>query len=235
MTQPSLRIRTVDEQHNLILAYLRQRICKGEINILEAGCGRAGYFDILGSGYKLTAIDIDKHALEEFRKQNDLHEAILGDLRYVILKPGSYDVIFNAYVLEHIQGAEQVLENFVTWLKPSGLLIVYIPDRRSAYGFFASHTPHWCHTFFYRWVMGYRNAGKPGHVPYPTFYDKIVSREGIREFARKYKLQIREECGYYKPPSALVSLLLGFIYLLSFGYLASSHCNLLYVLEKSAD
>jgi SAM-dependent methyltransferase len=232
MALPSLRILTVDEQYDIVMAYLRQRACMGEINILEAGCGRKWCFDLQGVRYKLTGVDIDKDALE-FRKQKekDLHEAILGDLRHVVLMPGAYDVIYNSFVLEHVEGAEQVLERFLTWLKPDGLLIITIPDRDSVYGFFASHTPYWVHIFFYRYVLGDPNAGKPGHAPYPTFYDKIVSRERIREFAWKNQLEIREECGFYKP-RGLVGLIINFIHFLSLGHFASSHCNLMYVLEK---
>ena len=94
--------------------------------------------------YKLTGVDIDKHALEHRKSaEKDLDDAIVADLRSVDLPSNAYDVIYNAYVLEHIDGAEQVLQKFLNWLKPNGALIICIPDRYSAYGFFAYHTPHW--------------------------------------------------------------------------------------------
>lgn len=234
MASSPLAIRTVDEQHSIVQNYLRQRVSSDEIKILEAGCGRKWHFDLRGGRYKLTGVDTDKHALEHRKSaEKDLDDAILGDLRSVDLPSNSYDVIYNAHVLEHIDGAEQVLQKFLNWLKPNGALIVYIPDRDSAYGFFAYHTPHWFHVFFYSYILRSKNAGKPGFGPYPTFYDRIVSRDGIREFARNNELTVREECGYYIPPPP-VGLLMRIINFLSFGRLAADHCNLLYILEKPA-
>ena len=143
----------------------------------------------------------------------------------------SYDVIYNSYVLEHVEGAETVLENFVSWLKPGGLMIITIPDPDSVYGFFARVTPHWFHVLFYRYVAGNRNAGKPGHAPYPTVYDPVVSRRGFREFARKRHLKIVEECGFRKLRGA-AGWFVSFVHLVSLGRLASNHSNLMYILEK---
>jgi SAM-dependent methyltransferase len=232
MALPPLRILTVDEQHTLVATYLKQRTSADQISILEAGCGRRWYFDLQGAHYKLIGIDLDKDALEvRINEEKDLHEAIVGDLRNAPLMPEAYDVIYSSYVLEHIEGAQQVLENFCKWLKSDGLLIVYIPDRESVYGFLSRHTPHWIHVLVYRYLLRQRDAGKPGNAPYPTYYDAVVSREGIREYARSHQLNIREEWGYYKPPG-LVSVLMKCTQLLSLGRLSSSHCNLLFILEK---
>jgi SAM-dependent methyltransferase len=234
MLSSPLAIRADDEQQRIVQNYLRQLGASDEINILEAGCGRYWPFDLQGARYKLTGVDADKHALEHRKNaEKDLDDAILADLRSLDLPSNTYDVIYNAFVLEHIDGAEQVLQKFLNWLKPNGSLIVSIPDRYSAYGFFAHHTPHWLHVFFYRYILGSKNAGKPGFCPYPTFYDTIVSREGIREFARNNELTIREECGFYIPPPP-VGLLMRIINFLSFGRLAADHCNLLYILVKPA-
>jgi SAM-dependent methyltransferase len=230
---PPLKIRSSSEQQEIVMAHLRQQASAREINILEAGCGRRWPFSRLGATYRLTGVDMDKAALDVRQKsERDLHEAILGDLRSVELMPAGYDVIYNSYVLEHVNGAERVLHNFLRWLKPGGFLIITIPDRNTAYGFVARSTPHWFHVLFYRHILGKRNAGRPGNVPYPTFYDNVVSRAGVREFARKNHLEILEECGFYKP-GGIVGVFIDFVALMSFGRLASTHCNLLYVLEKA--
>ena len=39
-------------------------------------------------------------------KYNDLNEMIAGDLRSLDLEKNRYDVIYNSYVLEHIDGAD---------------------------------------------------------------------------------------------------------------------------------
>ena len=38
--------------------------------------------------------------------------------------------------------------------QPYGLVIIYIPDRETAYGFFSRYTPQWLHVLFYRFVVG---------------------------------------------------------------------------------
>ena len=233
MVLPPLGILTVEDQYKLVLSYLKQRTETGPASILEAGCGRRWYFDLQGAHYKLTGVDLDRVALESRKnEQKDLQEAIVGDLRNVALTPDTYDVIYNKYVLEHIQGAQQVLDNFCKWLKPSGLLIVYIPDRASVYGFLSMHTPHWVHVLISRYLLGRREAGKPGSAPYPTYYDAVVSREGIREYARSHQLNIIEEWGYFKP-RGLAGLLITCASFLSLGRLAATHCDLLFIMERN--
>jgi len=133
--------------------------------------------------------------------KKDLTRSIVGDLLTVDLAPESYDVIYNAYVLEHIPTAEKALDNFVRWLKPGGVLILTMPDRDSAYGFMTRLTPHFVHVLYYRYAWKLKDAGKPGFAPYRTFYDKVVSRKGIREFAAKHGLRVREELGVLKGPA----------------------------------
>jgi SAM-dependent methyltransferase len=136
------------------------------LEILEAGCGQQWDLDIGDGGYVLTGIDLDAEALRIRRDETkDLHEGIVGDLRTADFGQRTFDVIFNSYVLEHVPGAQQVLENFNRWVRPGGLIIIMIPDPYSAHGFTARMTPHWFHVLFYRLILGWRNAGKPGYGP----------------------------------------------------------------------
>jgi SAM-dependent methyltransferase len=232
MPVPPLPIKSIEEQHLTIGGYLQQRANAGEISILEAGCGRKWNFDLRPAKYTITGVDTDTSALNyRQHSEKDLDSVILGDLREVDFPAGSYDIIYNAFVLEHIFGAEKVLLKFKKWLKPGGLLILYIPDPKSAYGFLANLTPHWFHVLFYRYILGQKNAGKPGFAPYSTVYDEVVSREGICRFAKENNLRICEEFGFYRP-TGIANLLIDLVQVLSFGRLKSSHCNLVYVLEK---
>lgn len=228
-----LPVKSVQQQHLTIEGYLRRRADKGKIAILEAGCGRKWYFELEAEKYTLTGVDADQSALEaRQREEKDLSVAIVGDLREIQFEPGSYDVIYNSFVLEHIDGAQAVLAKFSAWLKPEGLLVLLIPDPQSAYGFLASLTPHWIHVLFYRYVLGRKNAGKPGFAPYRTFYNEVVSREGIRRFAKDHKLRVLEEFGFYRP-GGLANVAMDVVSALSLGRLKSDHCNLVYVLERS--
>ena len=111
----------------------------------------------------LTGVDLNEDALH-LRKchSRDLQEAILGDLRTVSLEANKYDVIYNSFVLEHVQDAERVLDNFHRWLSPGGILILRIPDRQSVYGLLSRVTPFWFHVFYKRVHRRHQDGGQAG-------------------------------------------------------------------------
>ena len=194
-----------------------------------------------GIQFTLTGIDLSKDLLEVRRtRHNDLHEAIVGDLRHVDLKGNKYDVIYNSYVLEHIEGASSVLEKFATCLKPSGLLILRIPDRNSVWGFVTRLTPSWFHVFHHKYIRGIRYSDRTdvGPGPFPTFHDPVVSRSGIQEYCRQNHFVIKEEYGhgYYLkglgPVGLVMCVFVRCVSAISLGRLAWAHNDLTYVLEK---
>jgi predicted TPR repeat methyltransferase len=99
--------------------HIRQKATDGvPLHILEAGCGQYWPLDLKDIQFTLTGNDIDRDMLLLRKaKHNDLDEMIVGDLRFLDLEKHRYDVIYNSYVLEHIDGAEGVLEKFSNWLK----------------------------------------------------------------------------------------------------------------------
>lgn len=239
---PLPKLKIIDNNRDgdiLIEQYIRK---KGEttpvLQIMEAGCGRKWPLDLSDVRYVLTGVDRDEVALE-LRKnvKKDLDEAIAGDLLTVPITK-KYDIIYNSYVLEHIEDAEKVLANFDGWLKEGGLLILLIPDPHSVRGFITRVSPHWFHVFCYKYLLKIKNAGKKGYAPYPTHYSPIISRAGIRRFCRDYHYMMKEEYGsshrvYGKDLAATLIRPMAFlISLLSLGRLAHNHCNLLYILEK---
>ncbi|MBN2474457.1 MAG: class I SAM-dependent methyltransferase [Pirellulales bacterium] len=240
-TQTRLQhIENWDTEFEIVAGHVRRTASEEQtLNILEAGCGCAWDLDLQDVPYKLTGVDVDEDALRiRTEQRKDLDVAVVGDLRTVELAESHYDVIYNSYVLEHIPDAERVLDNFWRWLKPGGLLVLRVPDRNSVYGFLTRITPLWVHILYKRFVVGFREAGQPGVGPFPTVYDRVVSRGGIRRWCRRRGLAVRAEYGsnYYVnevgvfsfPIRALVRLL----HVCSFGRLAYDHSNLTYVLQK---
>ena len=98
-------------------------------------------------------------------------------------------MIYNSYVLEHIDGADGVQAKFSNWLKPGGILILRIPDRDSVRGFVARLTPFWFHVFYVKYIVGLRQAGTTGFGPFRTFYDPIVSQGGYPRVLSKAPLR----------------------------------------------
>lgn len=198
----------------------------GPLRILEAGCGRS-FAHRISVPFILTGLDLDADALAA---RTDLDHAIVGDLCTVEFPPHSFDVIYNAFVLEHIQGAQQVLERFLRWLAPGGMLILKVPDRDSAYGFLTRLTPFWTHVMIYRYLLGYPQAGTPGHGPYRTYYDEVVSERGLREFCLRNGMtapELYRLCSYAgNRPVRLAAFLTS---VLSAGRLPWQHNNLLLI------
>jgi len=229
------------QEHTLLSHYISEMAQEvGKLRILEGGCGQRWPLDLNNKPYRLVGLDINEEALS-FRKNviGDLDESVLGDIRYVQMEPRSFDVIYCSFVLEHIHGAESALKNFVRWLKPKGLLILRIPDRNSVWGFISRLAPHWVHVLYKRWIRKKTYNPKDDlYGPFPTVFDKIVSRKGIHQFCRVHQLIVREEYGrgfdFSSPDfvSILEIFLLRFFSLVSCKTLATEHNDLIYILEK---
>jgi SAM-dependent methyltransferase len=135
MAQTAPEFSTLKNINALIARRIRGIAGDEELQILEAGCGRKWPIDLSGARYRLTGVDLDAKALEARKNEvRDLHEAIVGDLCSIDFPRAHFDVIYSAFVLEHIKGAEEVLEKLVLWLKPGGLLILQVPDRDQSTG-----------------------------------------------------------------------------------------------------
>ncbi len=220
--------------------WLRPKANTAGLRILEAGCGNQWPLQLEGVKYSLVGVDVDERALDVRRKAGRANETIQhGDLRNRALFPAaSFDVIYNSFVLEHVEGAANVLENFTHWLRPGGLIILRIPDRNSVYGFLARKTPFWLHVLYKKHIEHVKNAGKPGFDPYPTVHDPVVSRRGIHQFCREHGLEIKDEAASanYLPQHSVLKPLMRAVVrtisALSLGKLDWRYNNLTYVIEK---
>jgi SAM-dependent methyltransferase len=210
----------------------------GALNVLEAGCGHAWALDLAGMDYRLTGVDISREALAiRAERRGDLDRAIEGDLRTVDLGAEEYDVAYSSYVLEHIENAESVLDRLFLWLKPRGLLILMIPDRSTTKGFLTRIAPFRLHVWYKSIVEKNKNAGKPGHAPFPTPFETVVSRRGIQDYCARNRHAILLEMGqpFYHPSRALslfASALSRALEVLSFGRLTGAYSDLVYVIQK---
>lgn len=214
----------------------------GPLRILEAGCGSRWNVDLGDLEYTLTGVDLDEKALDmRVNERHDLHEAIVGDLRTVVLDAERYDIVYCCNVLEHVDGAEQVMHNLVRWTRPGGTILVLIPDGRSAKGFLTKLLPHWVHVLFVRHVQGLASAGKTGFGPYRTYFDPVVSLGGVRRFCAANGLTI-DACysSAYSPSAnriltALSQAVAWTVHIVSFGRLTARHADLMFVIRKPED
>lgn len=195
--EPRRILMTQQEERALLAqAFKDAAPSEGVLRVLEAGCGQKWTVDVPDVKLHITGVDADPEALRMRREQQgDLDEGIHADLRSVELPKDAFDVAYCAFVLEHVEGAEQVLDRLTAAVRPGGRLILLLPNGHSIVGFAAKHFPFWVHIVYKKYIEGFKDAGKPGHAPYPTVYDPVVSLAGIREYARAHNLTIVEEYG----------------------------------------
>jgi hypothetical protein len=113
-----------------------------------------------------------------------------------------------------------------------------MPDRYSVYGFLTRILPFWTHVIFKKYVTRDPHAGEPGHDPFPTFYDPVVSRRGIRDYCASNDLNVLVEfaSNHYLPElgrwASPVFGLTKIVEYLSLRRLSADYNNLAYVIEK---
>lgn len=204
-----------------------------DITILEAGCGRKWRLK-LGTRYRLIGIDEDETALRLRAEQiGDLDDYRVGSLVDAEFEPRSFDVIYCSYVLEHAVGVDRILDNFATWIRPGGLIVLRVPDDRSVYGFVAKHTPHWSHVLVKKYVNKAKNAGKPGYDPYPVVYEKAMSQPGILRFCRDrgFSCSIIGDAAFMKKGQRWLRPVTRGVSWLALGQLGWRHDNLTYLIR----
>ncbi|GIH25390.1 hypothetical protein Aph01nite_37000 [Acrocarpospora phusangensis] len=202
------------------------------LDILVAGCGRGTPLDLDRIEARVTGVDEDRPDLRAATAaRTDLNVWSLGDLRSAALAPRSYDVVCVEFLLERIPHAELVLDRIVNGLRPGGLLLIRMRDRKSAYGFLDRKAPF--RNRLWRWLAP---AGAVG--PLPAVYEPVSSREGIQSYCLMRGLMIAEEhtltsgTARLGPRGGLVALLCRAVGRLSGGRLATDHDEVALVVRK---
>ena len=162
--------------------------------IYEAGGGSASSLpaDVISRG-QVTVVDIDKTQLE---RNAYAHEKVLGDIQQKEFPDGSFDLISCFNVIEHLDAPDKAIKHFFRALAPKGLLFIGAPNPLSFSGWITRVTPHWVHVQYYRRVLGYKAAGLPGSVPFPTVFNPVVRPPQLIEFCREIGFNVLYFCEY---------------------------------------
>jgi SAM-dependent methyltransferase len=230
------------EEHELLVDSIRAaQTGQSPVRLLEAGCGHHWWLQPDGVQLHITGVDTDADALRIRREEHgDLNDEILGDLRTVPLPAETFDVVYCSYVLEHVEGAEQALDAMAAALRPGGRMIIRVPDGDSVFGFLVKHSPFRAHVLYKKYIERKPHAGEPGHAPYPTVYEPVVSVQGMHEWAARRGMKIETEYGtntylnVFGKLKKLVGLGVVAIAKLSRGRLSATHNNVGFVLVKPA-
>jgi len=158
------------------------------VRIYEAGGGSASALPLSSlKNRNILVVDIDEIQL---RNNEYADTKILGDIQTYAPPPNSFDLITCYNVIEHLTDVDQAIEQFFHALAPGGLLFIGAPNPESLFGMITKYSPHWFHVWFYRVILRRKNAGKPGHVPFPTVYHPIVSPKKLLKFSAQIGFEL---------------------------------------------
>ena len=107
------------------------RYAKRSGRLLDIGCGM-GYFlaACRNWGYEVEGMDISEDSATYVRKHLNITVSV-GTVEEIDYPPASFDVITMWHFLEHARDPRVYLGKAHKWLKPSGLLVVDVPNYTS--------------------------------------------------------------------------------------------------------
>jgi len=165
-----------------VFALILDRIPANKARIYEAGGGSVSWLpSTIMNGTDVTVVDIDEGQLQ---RNKYAATKILGDIQTHAFPEGSFELVVCYNVVEHLTAPDEAVRQFFHALVPGGLVFIGAPNPVSFSGWVTKVTPHWFHVLFYRYVLGYKNAGQPGTAPFPTIFHPVVSPVALVKFCR---------------------------------------------------
>lgn len=95
--------------------------------VLEIGCSYGHYlFQLKNLGWNVKGVELNKEAVDYAKFFLKL-DVINMDI-YSFHPDGLFDIIYLRMVLEHMESPKVILNKCYSWLKPTGKLVLIIPD-----------------------------------------------------------------------------------------------------------
>lgn len=109
-----------------------KELARSAKKIVDLGCGEGTRLSlILPKNTEGTGVDISATAVSLGKSRYPTIKFIQADLESIPLESGSFDLVYSAYVLEHLSTPEKVLTEAVRLLKRDGYLILIAPNYGS--------------------------------------------------------------------------------------------------------
>lgn len=106
-------------------------LCKDSRRVLDVGCGEGSRLHAMGGG---VGVDINRFAISQAKNNYPKCQFSIASVENLPFKDKSFDLVYSAFVIEHVQNPERMLEEMI---RVSQKYIVILcpnygaPNRRS--------------------------------------------------------------------------------------------------------
>lgn len=149
----------------------------GGKKVCEVGCGAGVMSSILASrGALVTLVDISQKSLgfaEDFFQRSGLQaQFVLCDALDMPLENESYDIVWNAGVIEHFfdDGKIKLLREMMRLVKPGGKMILFVPNSLD----FPFMVGKWIRKLTGKWIYGYEDDMSPRRLRRLAYHGGLI-------------------------------------------------------------
>lgn len=104
------------------------KIAKGADQILDMGCGEGTRLNFVAKDEKGYGIDISSQAISMAKKKNPRLRFTVGDLEHLPYENESFDLVYSAFVFEHLDSPERVIKEGIRVLRKGGKFLIVAPN-----------------------------------------------------------------------------------------------------------
>ncbi len=154
-------IRTDWTPTTTIYACLVDDLVTHETRVLDVGCGHA---DLVGSSLALSRRAVGIHTDERALATNEvIHYRVGADAEHLPFRPGSFDLVLLAWVLEHLPHPVSSFLEIRRVLRPGGRVVFVTPNTWNYNAWLIRMVPNALHAFFTSKLYG-----RAAEDTYPT-------------------------------------------------------------------
>ena len=104
------------------------KLARDADSTLDLGCGEGTRLNLLATRGQGVGVDISSKAISLAKKKYPNFDFRVGDLEKLPFKEKSFDLVYSAFVFEHLDNPEKVIKEAIRVLTPGGKLVVIAPN-----------------------------------------------------------------------------------------------------------
>jgi SAM-dependent methyltransferase len=136
---PAIADGTLLASEHLLRYHWGAEIVAGK-GVLDAGCGTGYGADVMlkAGAAKVVGVDVAEEAISRSRQLAKDAEFVVADVRSLPFPDRAFDIVTCFEVIEHVEGAQEVLAELKRVLTSDGVLLISSPNRDA----YTSGNPH---------------------------------------------------------------------------------------------